>query len=229
VIRLHFVVEGQAEESFVNSVLAIHLGAFNISADVRCVATSRTRNRTYRGGLLDYARAKKDLVLWMKEDQNPDAYFTTMFDLFRLPEDFPGYATSKGRPDAYERVDSLEAALSQDLSHRRFVPYIQLHEFEALILSDPRKLGSEFAEHADQIQQLVQLCSAYSSPELIDDGPLTAPSKRIIACIPAYEGRKVSAAVHVIQEIGLGFIRLNCPHLDAWMRKLEQLGSPGVL
>jgi hypothetical protein len=93
-IRLHLIVEGQTEETFVNTVLADYLGAFQISVDVRRVETSRSRGRVYRGGVLDYARVKRDVVLWMKQDQRPDAFFSTMFDLYALPQDFPGYASS---------------------------------------------------------------------------------------------------------------------------------------
>lgn len=78
-IRLHMVVEGQSEEEFVNSLLVDHLGASNISTDVRRVETSRRRARfrrsgtveakIFRGGLLDYEKAKGDMLRWMKEDK----------------------------------------------------------------------------------------------------------------------------------------------------------------
>ena len=82
--RLHFVVEGQTEEEFVNSVIRPHLASRAIWADVRCVETGRRRGRIFRGGMLNYAKAKGDVVRWMKEDRQPDAYFTTMFDLYTL-------------------------------------------------------------------------------------------------------------------------------------------------
>ena len=40
-IRLHFIVEGQTEETFVNQVLKPHLGNRYVWADARCVQTSR--------------------------------------------------------------------------------------------------------------------------------------------------------------------------------------------
>ncbi len=224
-IRLHFVVEGQTEEEFVNSVLADHLGEFDISADARCVETSRNRRRLHRGGLRYYEKAKRDLILWMKEDQNADAYFRTMFDLYALPHDFPRYAEGGLLTNPYHRISFLEQAFAADINHRRFVPYVQLHEFEALILSDPLKLDCEFLEHDTPIRRLVEMCARYDSPELIDDGPGTSSSKRIIAEIPDYEGRKVSAAPRIAAKIGLNVIRQNCPHFDAWLRKLEALGT----
>lgn len=151
-VRLHMVVEGQTEEAFINTMLVEHLALYNVFADVRCVQTSRRRGRIFRGGLLDYARAKKDLELWIKEDRNPDAYFTTMFDLYALPQDFPSYDEAKKYTSAYQRVALLEQAFSRDIGSYRFVPYIQLHEFEALILVDPAKFDCEFIKHAPRRQ-----------------------------------------------------------------------------
>ena len=89
-IRLHLVVEGQTEEAFVKRVLRDHLGAWDIVTDVRCVQTGRKRGKTYRGGVRMYSQVRNDLLRWMKEDQNPEARFTTMLDLYALPRDFPG-------------------------------------------------------------------------------------------------------------------------------------------
>jgi hypothetical protein len=222
-IRLHIVAEGQTEEQFVNSVVANHLGAFDISTDVRRVITSRSRTRVFRGGLLDYGRAKKDLQLWMKEDQNRDAYFTCMFDLYALPRDFPEFEACRRQPDPYDRVTALETAFAKEIGHPRFIPYIQLHEFEALVLSDPTELAFRFLNRNEQIRRLVDLSSQFQSPELIDDSPTGAPSKRIIYELPEYEGAKASAGPLIAGRIGIPRIREKCPHFDQWLTKLEQM------
>ena len=223
-IRLHMVVEGQTEEAFVKTILVNHLGEFGISTDVRCVETSRTRSRIHRGGSIDYGRAKRDLLRWMSQDDAPDSYFTTMFDLFRLPKDFPEYEKFKSVSDPYERVERLEGAFGEDLNHARFIPYIQLHEFEALILSDPSRFGIEFINRDQEVRRLVELCSKYESPERIDDGQETAPSKRILEILPEYVGKKVSAGPRIAGAIGLDNIRKKCPHFDAWLGKIGKLG-----
>jgi hypothetical protein len=222
-IRLHFVVEGQTEEEFVNSMLVSHLSAVNIFGDVRCVETSRHHLKIYRGGGTTYEKMKKDLILWMKEDRQSDAFFTTMFDVYGLPSDFPGIESARKQTDPYQRVALLERALADDMAHRRFVPYLQLHEFEALILSDPTKFDVRFIEHQKGIQALIVECSSYQSPELIDDNETTAPSKRIIAKIPDYEGSKHSAGPLIAKQIGLTAIRQKCSHFDSWLTKLETL------
>jgi len=226
-IRLHMVVEGQTEEEFVNSVLKEHLAGFSIFVDARCVETSRSRRRRriYRGGMIDYLKAKRDLHRWMKEDQHPEVFFTTMFDLYALPGDFPKREESRPLTDPYARVQMLEEEFRKDIGHQSFVPYLQLHEFEALVLTDPQKLDIEFMNRTLEISRLVEMRAAVDSPEVIDDGENTAPSKRIIAEIPEYEGRKVSAGPRVARDIGLAILRKGCPHFHAWLNRLECLGS----
>jgi hypothetical protein len=220
-IRLHVIAEGQTEETFVNRVLASHLGGFEISTDVHCITTSRQRGRPFRGGMRTYAQPRRDIELWMKQDQRRDARFTTVFDLYALPDDFPGFEEAKRLQDPYQRVKSLEQAMETDLGNQRFVPYIQLHEFEALVLVDPQELTDEFIEQEQAIENLAALSARYDTPELIDDK--TPPSKRIIDEIPAYRGRKASVGPLVTERIGLRSLREACPHFDGWLKRLEQL------
>jgi hypothetical protein len=221
--RLHFIVEGQTEETFVNRVLVPHLATQLIWGKARCVMTSRKRSIIYRGGLRSYAQAKKDIVLWMKEDQNPDAFFTTMFDLYALPSDFPDYDVAKRLENPHERVARLEEAMGQDINHPRFIPYLQLHEFEALLLADPQKMEWEYPEHNRAIYNLLQMAGGFISPELIDDGENTAPSKRIIREIPEYEGMKASAGPLTAERIGLPVLRGKCEHFSGWISRLERV------
>jgi len=104
-VRLHFVVEGHAEEGFVNRVLKPHLAALGIYVDVTMVSTNRDLGRRGKGGIVNYAHLMNDLVDRIKEDQGPDARFTTMIDLYRLPDEFPGMAGARPRP-AHEPIMS---------------------------------------------------------------------------------------------------------------------------
>jgi Domain of unknown function (DUF4276) len=60
---------------------------------------------------------------------------------------------------------------------------------------------------------------AAGGPELVNDGPDTAPSKRILKAYPTY--RKVVDGPDAIELLGLGALRTVCPHLDAWLKRLE--------
>ncbi|MDE1489352.1 DUF4276 family protein [Xenorhabdus bovienii] len=97
---------------------------------------------------------------------------------------------------------------------------MQLHEFEALIFSDPAKLDWEYLEHDTAIASLVSMAED-QNPELINDGKETAPSKRIFNALSDYD--KVSAGVSVVEYIGLQKLREKCRHFNEWVTQLENL------
>jgi hypothetical protein len=221
--RLHITAEGQTEERYARSVLIPHLAAIGVDAWVRSVKTARKHGRDYRGGLLSYEKAKSDIRMWMNEvGRGTDAFFTTMFDLYALPGSFPGYAEAARQPNPYEKVAHLEQSFHADIDYPRFIPYIQLHEFEALILADPKKLDGEFLEQERAIRNLVKMVEG-KNPEEINEGQDTAPSKRIIKEIPAYEGQKASVGPLVVEKIGLEVLRAKCRHFHEWLTRLEML------
>jgi hypothetical protein len=74
-----------------------------------------------------------------------------------------------------------------------------------------------------QVQALKAITAQFPSIEHIDDGMETAPSKRIINVIPAYEGRKSSAGPDIAAYIGVPVIRAECPHFDRSLTRLEKL------
>jgi len=223
-IRLHVTAEGQTEQRFVQTVLAPHLASFNVFTDARCVLTSRDKKacREYRGGLDNYMRAKRDIQAWLEQDADDSCRFTTMFDLYALPEDFPGFAAARVNQSPYSQVAMLEAAFLADIGGTRFVPYIQLHEFESLILAEPNSLDWEYLEHDRAIAGLVAEIGE-QNPELVNDGPTTAPSKRILAKIPEYD--KATAGVAVTSHIGLATLRRKCTHFGEWLTRLEGLAG----
>ena len=93
-VRLNIIVEGHTEETFVRDILSPHLAMHGVYVGgVRRVETGRKRGKIYRGGVTNYGKAKKDIQMWMKQEK--DAWFSTMFDLYALPEDFPGMSMSK--------------------------------------------------------------------------------------------------------------------------------------
>lgn len=222
--RLHIVVEGQTEETFVNRLLANHLAQFQIWTDARRVQTGRQRGRVHRGGVVSYQKVRKDLTLWMSEDRNIDAYFTTMLDFYALPTDFPAYLEAKNLALPHDRVVRIEQSFAQDIEHSRFIPYIQLHEFEALLFSDASMFDWEYLDHDNAIQNLIRLANRFENPELINDRPESAPSKRIMREIPEYSSRKSSSGPIIAEKIGLSVMRSKCPHFHTWLLSLEALG-----
>lgn len=229
-IHLHIVAEGQTEQRFVKEVLAPHLAHYGVYADARCILTSKDKRagRQSRGGLPNYLKAKNDIQTWLKEDGRANCRFSTMFDLYALPNDFPDFEVANRCTDPYQKILTLETALAQDIGDSRFMPYIQLHEFESLILADARQLDWEYFDHAQAIKSLVELVEVVGggNPELINQGFATAPSRRISNQIPEYD--KVSAGYSVVERIGLSTLRHKCPHFSQWLTALEQLGATGA-
>lgn len=220
VIRLHFVVEGQTEETFVRDLLSIDLHQYDVIADARRIATGRKHGRRYRGGFLSYQHLRKDVVLWLKQDRQPDARFTSMVDLYRLPRDFPGLNDSP-RLDPIKRAAFLEAEFARDVGDHRFLPYLQVHEFEALLFADPSAFAYAFPGRDDKIAALEEIRKAFASPELIDDGDQTSPAKRFCAVFPDCE--KVAVGAQVASRIGLNVMARECLHFRNWLEALRAL------
>lgn len=222
-VRLHVLAEGQTEETFVNRVLKPHLALRAVYVDVRCICTRKMRSRQAAGGIVPYDLFKNDLDRWIAEDCNVDSWFTTMIDLIGLPSTFPGHDPDAGLSDPFLRVAVIETAMDTDQEYQRFVPYIQLHEFETFLFVDPQQLDWEFLEHDAQIEELVKLSREFETAEHINDDPTTAPSRRIVERIPEYAGRKASAGPSVAEKIGLDKLRASCRHFGEWLSRLETL------
>jgi len=219
VIRVNMIVEGQTEEAFVKEVLAPYLSERDVFPVARRVTTSRKRRA--RGGMTSYGRAKKDIEIWLRQDT--EAYCTTMFDLYGLPTDFPGYEETRHLQGGHARVSRLEAAFEEDVGSRRFISFFLLHEFEALLLSQPEKLDRVLSlqQVKSRLPDLQRMLADFGGPEAVNDDPETAPSKRLIHLYPGYD--KILFGVLVAQDIGIDGIRARCPHFDEWVSKLEQL------
>ncbi len=106
------------------------------------------------------------------------------------------------------------------LGDRRFIAHIQLHEFETMLFADLSKWSQNLIGEEAAIRRIEKSVRGFSDIEEINDGPSTAPSKRILKEIPGYE--KVVAGFVLADEIGLGAIRAKCPHFDAWISRLEK-------
>lgn len=224
-------VEGDTEETFVNEILAPHLYTCGLErVDARIVGNARQRDR--RGGIKPWAAVRKDIVRHLLRDTGCHA--TILVDYYGMPQ--VGDRAWPGRREAgtlpFERkAPTVERELQNDIcaqvgvgrERSRFIPYVMMHEFEALLFSDPGKLakavGNERVGDA-----LMAIRNAFETPEHINDSPTTAPSKRIQAVIPGYQ-KPLFGNIAAL-EIGLDSIRAACPLFSAWVARLEELGIP---
>jgi hypothetical protein len=219
-LRLYITVEGQAEKAFADQALAPYLANFNIEVKPRVVLTNRKLGK--RGGILDFAKIEGDLTRLMKQDSHPEARFTTMVDFYALPPEFPGWTEARTKALPQDRVTVLEEALRRQFGDARFHPYIQLHEFEALLYCDLTELQHRIANSERGIATLQQEVAGLR-PEEINEGATTAPSKRIIRHLPVYERSKVRVGAAAAAAIGLPALREKCPHFNDWLSRLESL------
>jgi hypothetical protein len=219
--RCHLLVEGQTEEIFANQVLMPHLHAVGFDVvTVSIVATKRVASGAkFRGGITSWNQLQADLRLLLRDSA---MVVSTLIDFYALPPETPGASTSRMPPR--ERVVDIENAIAADLGAENLVPHVMLHEFETLLFVDPARVAQHFGD--DHIQQGMQadITHCGGEPELIDDGPQTAPSKRLRNHISTYS--KTTDGPTIVAGIGLAPLRQACPHFDAWLNELERRALP---
>jgi hypothetical protein len=225
--RIYLFAEGPTEQTFATDVLSPHLANMGVYLDhAILIAHAKKGGITHRGGGRKYIPMRNDILRFLAQEKGRDVFFTTMIDLYAIPTEFPGLEEAeKLRHLPNKRVESLEQAFAEDIGDSRFIPYIQLHEYEAYLFSDPAQFSFFYEHHEKAISALKAIADGNATPELINDGPHSAPSKRIIAEIPDYDDAKPVVGPGVAALIGLDVIRAKCPHFAVWLSRLEQLGT----
>jgi hypothetical protein len=220
-VHIVFVVEGYTEAAFVDRLLVPYLCSRGLSAHPATIV-GKTKalklGQTQRGGgfFSDWLKDLKRITA----NPNPAFRFTTLFDLYGLPPDFPDQELRTSDRSQANRCDRLERAMAIRINDRRFIPYLQLHEFEALVMACLPKL-EELYDESTQLNGLARLQSEVASlcPEDINDSPVTAPSKRLLRRIPGYS--KCQDGPDAIELAGLDHVRSRCPRFNNWLSRLE--------
>ena len=216
--RVLVLVEGQTEERFVKDILGPAYLNREIYFCPTILVTKRVKyGPNFKGGVTNFAKFSNDVQRLLKSKSSD--LVTTMIDYYALPIDFPGMNT---RPNAspLEKVQHVEDAIAAHFKHpSNFLPFLILHEFEAWLFSSLEELPMVMTarDKKDQFSAI----RGKLTPEDIDEGPETAPSKRILKLFPAY--RKTLHGPTVAKRIGLERIRTECPHLASWLSNLEAI------
>lgn len=229
-IILNVLCEGPTEDRFAQKVLKPYLKDFGIVVKTQLLLTNKKKN--IRGGMISYVRAKNDLSLWIKQhskNTHETHYFTTMFDLYALPDDFPGYGAANKKKDCYDSVQLLEEEFGEDINSLRFIPYIQLHEFEALVFCGLEHLLVDYPDMTKEIEKLGEILDRYNeNPEKINNSPTTAPSKRIIKAFELkHHYDKPKSGEFVTDKVGIVRLKEKCLHFKEWIEKLEKIIESG--
>ncbi|MDV3498922.1 DUF4276 family protein [Elizabethkingia anophelis] len=218
--RMHCIVEGQTEVKVFYSILAPYI------YDKTGVYIEFSPIKHSGGGMVKYSKLLPELRNHLKEK---DKIVTTFFDYYGILQqhNFPKYRDAKiNQKNAKVGVQLLEQGMKEDLESngintKNFIPYIQLHEFEALLFSSNKGFDFQY-DNEDILRELKCIAPRYDTPESINDSPKTAPSKRIINILDKYGEKyeKVIDGEAIARIIGIETIMEQCPRFRKWVEML---------
>ncbi|MEG1378974.1 MAG: DUF4276 family protein [Bacteroidales bacterium] len=209
--RLVFLVEGDTEVILVNNHIIPFLYGLGFKNQMNVQTIISNRKLHSKGGNINYSYLKNDVKRIFAQG---NVIITTFLDFFRLPNDFPGYT------EEASKIGQIENAVKDDLQKYglSIYPYIQKHELEALMFSsmDGFELVVEDINALANLRELVEL----NSPEDINGGRDTAPSKRLMSLFP-YE--KTIDGELILEMVGLDQMKSQCPRFNNWLTKLIRI------
>jgi hypothetical protein len=215
------LVEGLTEQRFVKQLLAPYLAKRGVY-----LTPIILDKPGQKGGEVKFARAKIDIRRHLK--QRRDTWITLLVDYYGIRDDWPGYAESKRQTDHIRKADIMKKATAKQVQQlfpnqnptNRFIPYVSMHEIEALYFSDPACLSEKLGVDQQLIDAILVECG---EPEKINDHNTTAPSKRLKNLSDRF--KKTSTGIAIAIEIGIQKMRGACPLFNHWVTTLENLGN----
>lgn len=208
---LYVLVEGQTEEEFFKENLIPYFAEREIF-EVRPIKISTKVG--FKGGFVKYDHLRRDAEIYLKQRQV--SIISTFVDYFRIPKNLPDYDKCQSIHNVEDRIKCLEDAMKNDIGNDRFIPYIQKHEFEALLFSSNH--GFEYSFEAKEAKETAKIVNTYSNPEEINDQPTTSPSNRLKNIRPTYN--KVLEGNTIALEVGIENILEKCPRFRNWIETL---------
>jgi hypothetical protein len=216
--RIILICEGPTEQAFVKTNLQIPFINRGIYLQAPLIKASR-------GGIVKWSKLKDQIETHLKSEG--DAYVSTFIDYYGMYSkyNFPGWDLAHTYVDKNQRMDSLEQSMLQDISpdlQNRFLPYLQLHEFEGLLFNDIDIIRSQIPPR-DLVgaEELEKTFIDYPNPEMINNDRTTSPSHRLLRIISGYN--KIVYGDIISEAIGLDRIRAKSPRFNNWITLLENI------
>ena len=223
-VEVIVIAEGQTEEKFIKQLVAPALRHLQVYVKPLMLNTSKNA----KGGAISFDRLKFNARNTLRQNQN--LVLSTFLDLYALDTDFPAFEEAKQKSTVYDRVQHLEAELKQavvtyvECRPERFLPHIQPYEFEGLLFSDVEVLSTVEPTWNISLKNLKKVRNSVESPEEINDGYDTKPSKRLEDILsPKYQ--KTTHGPRAAERITLGVIEQECSHFKSWMDALRGLAA----
>lgn len=214
--RLDIVVEGPTEREFVSQVLAPYLERCGVIKEYDVSPIVIRTNANHRGGMTTYSHLKGD-VMRSLSSSNHDLVVSMMIDFFRMPSNMPTPDNLNTLPTDYAKADAIQDCIARDINDARFIPYIQVHEFEAFLFAAPTGFDYYYCNDK-RCASLHDIIDQYNNPEDINSSPSGAPSKRMLAIVPEYD--KVIDGNLIIMQNGIDAILATCPRFRQWVETL---------
>jgi len=219
-IEVIALVEGKTEEIFINKLIKPWLAEKHIF--IRCTQVSKPGQK---GGDVRFSRVKRDIGAHLK--QRTDTCVTTFIDYYGVKE-WPGLqeVPEGAAPEMIaEFMNSATKAKIAELFptlriEERFIPFMAIHEFEALLFSDAKILADELKVSVSEIESTLKRCGG---PEGINNNKNTAPSKRLDAWSRNGKFAKTTTGITIAERIGIPVMRKECRLFDAWLSQLESM------
>lgn len=212
-IRVCVVCEGPTEVDFVNNCLKPYLIGSNVNVYPSLL---RAPSGNHRGGRVTVER----LVRFTSHEYHATDRITTLVDFY-------GFQDRQGRNRTQLEADIRAAIAARTTGYDpRFVlPYVQMHEFEGLLFTDPNAFEWVEDGWSDETKEaLTAVTQAFPDPESINNSPETAPSKRILKIFPEGTYSKTEHGPLIAEAIGIEAIRKKCPAFNEWVGHLQAWG-----
>lgn len=219
--RIIIICEGPTEEEFCKKTLTPYFQKQQIYVQSPLIKHSN-------GGIVRWNILKKQIENHLKQDTT--AHVTLLIDYYGLYQkyEFPGWEESLAIIDKNSRLDFLEQKMSESIEENlryRFIPYMQLHEFEGILFYNLEIFDLLFND--DEIldrEELEAIFREFDNPEMINNCPDTAPSKRLKRIIKGYN--KIVYGNILAEAIGLTGIKAKCPRFNNWITILSSISKP---
>ena len=143
-----------------------------------------------------------------------------------------------------ELETKMKEAISVVMDASCFLPYIQRHEVESLMFTNMDGFNI-VVDDEESLRELQHIMDSYPTPEDINGGAETAPSKRLMHIFPyekTTDGEMILEALSIddirtrcprpyekttdgemiLEALSIDDIRTRCPRFNEWMTKLEE-------
>ncbi|OAV74101.1 hypothetical protein Barb7_02448 [Bacteroidales bacterium Barb7] len=217
--RIIIICEGQTEQMFCEQTLSPYFSRKEINIQPSLINSGR-------GGITGWHKLKREIENYLKQDQT--VYVSMLVDYYGIYKEhqFPSWEESFKMADKSELLNFLEQKMKEDINPSfgyRFIPYMQLHEFEGLLFNNIDVFRQQFT--TSELAGMAELQETFKqfggNPEMINNNKETAPSKRLERIIRGYN--KVVYGNILAEAIGLENIKSKCPRFNGWISKIENI------